>query len=479
VNVDGSARDALLPEIDDEVGMALDATSSLDILSKLGDTSQVEGKVITFGEALGLALADNPQLIALALEIDARLAQVMQAQLKPSPELEISLSEFLGMNQRRMFRHSVSEVTYSKVVERMDKRIARMRVARVGGDTARWDYEAAVRDIQQAVARAYIEVLVAQEDLRVQRQLLILAEGLRGAVALRQEAGTVSELELSRVDLEVANARINVQQVESDLIAARKRLSAQWGDLTPDFEAVAGCIADTPLPPEAEGLLRLLPDNPYLARFAAESVERQARLELALAEARPDYTVRGGVQGFGDSGEMALTLGISIPTQRKGLNKGNIREAEVRVEQIESQRAATRLQLQAQLVDAVESLRVAYERAQLLSTDVIPAARDNVDRTVVGYRYGKFTYLDVIESERTLVQAVAAYVDALSDYQGARVDVERLIGRPLAEVTRRGAVGPPPPGDAVDDGTEAMESLVYEAEPKAELKPAILEDGNG
>jgi hypothetical protein len=74
---------------------------------------------------------------------------------------------------------------------------------------------------------------------------------------------------------------------------------------------------------------------------------------------------------------------------------------------------------------------VAYERSRSLCDEVIPAAVDNVDRTVVGYRYGKFSYLDVLESERTLVNAVAGYVDALAEYQSARVDVERLIGQPL------------------------------------------------
>jgi outer membrane protein, heavy metal efflux system len=475
----------VVPEDAEEV--EAHAASCLEILKYLGDTSAVEGPILTLEDAIQLALANNPQLVTLALEVDARLAQVLQARLKPSPELDISLSEFLGMNERRHFRRSVSEVTYSKTVERLEKRLARMRVARLGGDVARWDYEAAIRDIQQAVARAYVDVLVAQENVRVQRQLFNLAEGLRGAVALRFEAGTVSELELSRLEIEVTNARISVEQAESQLDAARKRLSALWGDLTPDFEAVAGSIADTPVPPATESLIAFLPDNPFLARFAAEALERQARLELALAESRPDYTIRGGVQGFADSGEMALTVGITIPTQRSGRNPGDIREAEIRLEQIESQRGATHLQLQAQLVDAVERLRAAYNRAQSLCDEVIPAAIDNLDRTGVGYRYGKFSYLDVLESERTLVEAVASYVEALAEYQAARVDIERIIGRPLPQTPAEVVIDAE--GELeVEVGAESVEAAEGITNSAGELETSstdegneieVLEDGNG
>jgi cobalt-zinc-cadmium efflux system outer membrane protein len=366
--------------------------------------------------------------------VDAQFARILQAQLKPSPELDISLSEFLGMNQRRMFRHSVSEVTYSKTVERLEKRLARMRVARTGGEVARWEYEAVLRDIQQTVARAFVEVLVAQEQVVVQDRLLHLTEGLHGAVALRYEAGSVSELELSRMDIAVANARIDAQQARSRLTAARKSLSALWGDASPDFESVAGAFATTPIPPAIEELQKLLPDNPLLARFAAEAASRQAALDLALADSHPDFTVRGGVQGFGDSGEMALTLGVTLPTQRSGRNPGGVKEARIRLDQLESEREAVRLELGTQLTDSVERLRAGYERAESLKQDVLPAAQDNVDRTVVGYRYGKFSYLDVLESQRTLVEAVESYVEALADYQRARVDVERLIGQPLAAI---------------------------------------------
>ncbi|MDQ3022918.1 MAG: TolC family protein [bacterium] len=406
-------------------------SSSLSMLDYLGDTSDVEGRVLTLDEATERALENNPELISLALEVDAQLARILQARVKPSPEIGISLSEFLGMNDRRGVRHSVSELTYSKVVEKLDKRLARARVARLSGEVARWDYEAALRNIHYAVARAYVEVLVAQELMKVNLQLFQLTEGVRGAVALRYEAGTVSELELSRLDIELENARISFEQSEAGFDAARKRLAALWGDTVPDFAAVAGNISGTQRPLDTLDVEGLLPDNPVLARFASETLARQATLQLALAEGHPDYTVTGGVQGFGDTGEMALTVGISVPTKKRGLNPGDVREAEIRVEQLESLREAARLRLQAQLVDALARLRAAYMRSQSLRDKIVPAALDNLDRTIIGYRYGKFSYLDVLESERTLVEAVGAYVDALAEYQLARVDIERVIGRPL------------------------------------------------
>ena len=53
-----------------------------------------------------------------------------------------------------------------------------------------------------------------------------------------------------------------------------------------------------------------------------------------------------------------------------------------------------------------------------------------------GYRFGKFGYLDVLDSQKTLFEAKGQYLDALADYHKAVADVERLIGEPLAPVNQ-------------------------------------------
>ncbi|POM16119.1 Cobalt-zinc-cadmium resistance protein CzcC [Burkholderia cepacia] len=49
-----------------------------------------------------------------------------------------------------------------------------------------------------------------------------------------------------------------------------------------------------------------------------------------------------------------------------------------------------------------------------------------------GYELGKFSFLDVLDAQRTLFQGQSQYVRALADAHTARADIGRLVGTPLA-----------------------------------------------
>ncbi|NIQ01614.1 MAG: hypothetical protein GWM98_15520, partial [Nitrospinaceae bacterium] len=52
-----------------------------------------------------------------------------------------------------------------------------------------------------------------------------------------------------------------------------------------------------------------------------------------------------------------------------------------------------------------------------------------------GYRFGKFGFLDVLDSQRTLFEARARYLKTLARYHQAVAEVERLTGEPLSTVS--------------------------------------------
>ena len=67
-----------------------------------------------------------------------------------------------------------------------------------------------------------------------------------------------------------------------------------------------------------------------------------------------------------------------------------------------------------------------------LRSAVLPGSQQTFEAVSEGYRLGRFGYLDVLDSQRTLIGAGSQYLRALSDYHKAIANVERLIGAPLA-----------------------------------------------
>ncbi len=77
-------------------------------------------------------------------------------------------------------------------------------------------------------------------------------------------------------------------------------------------------------------------------------------------------------------------------------------------------------------------LALAYSQVASIKKEILPGAERVFNAVNEGYRFGKFGFLDVLDSQKTLFQARAQYLETLADYHKAVADVERLAGEPLA-----------------------------------------------
>ncbi len=103
---------------------------------------QEPGGSIELGEALSLALRDNPELAVFAWEIRARDAQILQASLLPNPQLGVVIEEFGGSGESTEFDASETTFRLKQKIELGGKRAKRSQVASLQRDLARWDYDA-------------------------------------------------------------------------------------------------------------------------------------------------------------------------------------------------------------------------------------------------------------------------------------------------------------------------------------------------
>ena len=60
--------------------------------------------------------------------------------------------------------------------------------------------------------------------------------------------------------------------------------------------------------------------------------------------------------------------------------------------------------------------------------EVLPGAQDVFDATTKGFTLGKFSFLETLDAQRTLLAARAQYLRALSQTHRAAAELERLLG---------------------------------------------------
>jgi len=122
---------------------------------------------------------------------------------------------------------------------------------------------------------------------------------------------------------------------------------------------------------------------------------------------------------------------MSIPIPIFDRNQGNRLEAQQRIYQARDQRMAAELLLRSELTRVYESLRAAQGETQTLRDEVLPGAQKAFELTNRGYQLGKFSFLEMLDAQRTYFQNRTLYVRALANYQRLVNALERLVAAPL------------------------------------------------
>ncbi|NQT03453.1 MAG: TolC family protein [Planctomycetes bacterium] len=383
---------------------------------------------ITLRQALALALMHNPELRVFSWDVRVSQARLLQAGLWPNPELEVEVEEAGGPGQRSNFDGAETAIQLSQLIELGDKRSKRTKLASLEKELAGWDYEAKRLDVFTAVAKAFAEVLAAQQGLKLTQELLQVSEELVNTVTKRVNAGKDSPLEKTKAIVALSNIKIQRQKAIHYLEFTRKQLAATWTDKKPQFTSAAGRLDSLSPIPSIDKLTSLIEQNPDIARWSLEIDKDKAALELEKAKSISDITLRGGLQRFNETDDNAILFGISIPLPISDKNQAGKLQAHYELARAREEQRAAYTRVQMELARAYQALSSAYTEATELEKNVLQGAEGVFEASKTGYTQGKLDYLNVLDAQRTLFEAKARYIDALASYHAAKADVERLIG---------------------------------------------------
>jgi cobalt-zinc-cadmium efflux system outer membrane protein len=385
-------------------------------------------------QALALALLRNPALGSASWEVRIREARILQAGLLPNPKLNIEVEEIGGRDERSGFDAAETTLRLSQLIELGGKQSARRRVAELDRDAAAWTYETRRLAVLADTTLAFLDLLSAQERLRLAKDTDRLSEQVHATVAERVKAGKVSPLEGTKASITLSHSRIEREKALRHVSAARARLAAAWNSTEPRFEKAAGAMTAPDSIPPLSRLRRFVSRNPEVARWTMEMERRLAALELARSRGYPDLTASGGVQRFEESDDYAFVFGVSLPLPLFDRNQGDIRGTRYRLAQAETDRRAAEMAAHTTLTDTYAALASAHAEVLALERDVLPAAERAFEAARTGYRQGKFGYLDVLDAQRTLFESRARRIKALTAYHKALAVIESLLGSTLDDL---------------------------------------------
>jgi cobalt-zinc-cadmium efflux system outer membrane protein len=376
---------------------------------------------LTLAAALELAEQSSPELAAARRELAAVDALIDQARIRPNPILSATYDE-IGSDA------PVTELALSQEIELGGKRSARIEAAERARDVATADFEGTRMRLRSEVTAAFFDVLTAQERLALAQTSAELAQRAANAAARRVAAGKVSPVEETRAQVAAAGVQVELTQAEAALELARRQLSAIWGNSEPRFARAAEAAQMLPTAPALADLYERLTDSALLARARLETERRRATLELERAQRVPNLTVSAGAQHSEAFDSTQAVVSVAIPLPLFDRNQGNIGAAQQRLYQAQDEQAAAEVRLKRELAQAHALLTAASRQAQTLRENVLPGAQRAFEAATKGFELGKFDFLDVLDAQRTLLQARTQYLGALAQGTQAGAELARILG---------------------------------------------------
>lgn len=388
-----------------------------------GKTRAESATPLTLQQAIERALADNPDLTIAQREIEANDGLVMQSHVRPNPELAYALED-----TRRETRSQSLQLNLP--LELGGQRAARISAAERGRDIAVAELSARRMDIRASVVAAFFDVLSAQELAALAQRSMELAQRATDAAAKRVLAGKVSPVEETKARVAEAGVRVEVVQAQSALRNARQRLAYLWGETTPRFSRVDGRMDAPPHMPSLESVEQRAGQAPTLKRAQLELARRQSLVDVERSKRVPDVTLSVGVKRDEALQRNQVLFGVSVPLPLFDRNQGGLLEAVKREDKARDELQVVQVRLIHEALQSREHLNSLNGEIDLLQRDVLPRAQSAYDAAVIGFENGKFSFLEVLDAQRTYFQAKSQYLKALAEAHGAAAAIDRLLGEP-------------------------------------------------
>jgi outer membrane protein TolC len=298
--------------------------------------------------------------------------------------------------------------------------------------------EVARRALQQAVTEAYYGLAFASAQLEAAQQNLAAAEEFERITSLLLTGGEVAPVDLTRAELQTTTRRDEIERARANEAVAAGGLRVLIGY---DFlKPIATADLTTALPVDDEVsriTAETITGRPEFVQFEAERRAAEEEVKIARAERLPtlSYSILGGFDTdslkpdrLKEHTGVSAGLQLSIPIFDWGASRSRERQARLREQVAESQRAQALRGFAEQFYSARAQVVSAGLRIRLAATG-LAQAENNLNASVARYRSGEAQIIEVTDAQTTLVAQRQAFYQALFDYQIALVRLRQAAGR--------------------------------------------------
>lgn len=374
----------------------------------------------------------NPQITASFHSWQA--SRYVPKQASALPETQFSVQQFSVGSPRPFAGYSNSDFAYigfgvSQDLPYPGKRQLRGLVAEHEAESMEAQTDSVRRTIVGNLKRVYFQLAYIQQTLGILLKSDELLNQVQGAAEARYRVGHGNQQDVLKAELQHTKLlqEIAHHHQEEGLLEAQIKQLLDRPQESPDI--VTEPLAARVLPyAVAELLQRAREQNPNVRAKEASTHQREAQVELARKNFRPDFNVQymyeHNASQFRDY--YVATFGIRLPN--RGRQKAELAEAQQNQQHAqreldsESQRVLSEVQQQYVLA------QTSVERLKIYTEGLIPQSEATFRSGLAAYQSNRQDFESLLSSFLDVLNLDLEYRSELVEHESALAELERLTG---------------------------------------------------
>jgi outer membrane protein TolC len=406
----------------------------------LSQTPQIEQKKLTETSDLSAYLAyaalNNPGLKAAFNRWQAALERIPQVRSLPDPRF--TFAYFIREVETRVGPQQ-QKVGIMQMFPWFGKLKLRGSAAAEAANTQKQEYEKIKLNLFYRVKNAYYEYYYVTRAISVIKENANLLEYLESVVRTKYRTGKAAYSDLIKVQVELDKLQDWLKSTEELVRPVIAQLNSALNRPTREPLPVPGKIRERISPIDYSQMVdRLKNNNPELKAIDHLASKENIGIKLAKKNYFPDfsigldYVLTGNtlMPGVVDSGKDPLLamMTINLPIRFKKI-KASIREARARFNSVLKEKEEKENNLLAHLEMIYYNFRDSGRKLALYKDALIPKAKQALEVAQAAYEAGKVDFLNLIDSQRTLLGFELAYERALATLSQRLAELEMVVGK--------------------------------------------------
>lgn len=294
------------------------------------------------------------------------------------------------------------------------------------------------RNLLLATVETYYGLAVAVARRNAAEANLKTAQDFEQTTDLLEKAGEVAQVDLIRARLATTARRDELEQARVAETVAVETLRVLVGYDPAQPLSVPDLSLQQPDLAEVESFTaQMVAQRPELTQFDAQRAALLEEANQARAERRPQltYNLLGGFATdslrstpLREHSGVQATVGLTIPIFDWGASRSRQRQAEYRLQSLDSVRRLAQRNYNQQFLSARAQALSAAERIRLARAGIADAQR-NLEISIARYRAGEAQIIEVTDAQNTLTAQRTSLYQAAFEYQVALARLKQATGQ--------------------------------------------------